>query len=95
MSIDKATARKIASLARIAVSDADLDTYTPQINGMLKWVEQLNEVNTDNVKPLSSVVDISNPLRPDQVNDGNMQADILANAPETVEGFFVVPKIVE
>lgn len=95
MSIDKATVKKVATLSRIAMSDEDLDIYTPQISGMLKWVEQLSEVNTDNVKPMASVVDITNELRPDQVTDGDMQADILANAPESVEGFFVVPKVVE
>ncbi len=95
MSIDKATVKKVATLARIAMTDEDLDRYTPQLDGMLKWVEQLSEVNTDNVKPLASVVDITNDLRADQVTDGNKQEDILRNAPETVEGFFVVPKVVE
>lgn len=95
MSLDKTTVKKVATLARIAMSDADLDRYTPQLSGMLKWVEQLGEVNTDNVKPLASVVDITLGLRPDVVNDGNMQEAILANAPESVEGFFVVPKVVE
>lgn len=95
MSIDKATVKKVATLARIAMTDEDLDRYTPQLDGMLKWVEQLSEVNTDNVKPLASVVDITNDLRADQVTDGNKQEDILRNAPESVEGFFVVPKVVE
>ena len=95
MSLDKATVKKVASLARIAMSDQDLDKYTPQLAGMLKWVEQLGEVNTDNVKPLNSVVDILPEWRKDEITDGNIQADILKNAPESVEGFFVVPKVVE
>jgi aspartyl-tRNA(Asn)/glutamyl-tRNA(Gln) amidotransferase subunit C len=95
MSLDKATVKKVAALARIAMSDEDLAKYTPQLSGMLKWVEQLSEVNTDNVKPLASVVDIELELREDKVTDGGKQEDILANAPESVEGFFVVPKVVE
>ncbi|MGZ9097692.1 MAG: Asp-tRNA(Asn)/Glu-tRNA(Gln) amidotransferase subunit GatC [Micavibrio sp.] len=95
MSLDKATVKKVAALARIAMTDDDLAKYTPQLSGMLKWVEQLSEVNTDNVKPLASVVDIELELREDKVTDGGKQDDILANAPESVEGFFVVPKVVE
>lgn len=93
--MDKATVKKVATLARIAVTDADLEKYTPQLDGMIKWVEQLAEVNTDNVQPLASVVNIPLGLRPDVVTDGGKQPDILANAPESVEGFFVVPKVVE
>jgi aspartyl-tRNA(Asn)/glutamyl-tRNA(Gln) amidotransferase subunit C len=95
MSLDKATVKKVASLARIAMSDQDLDKYTPQLAGMLKWVEQLAEVNTDNVKPLNSVVDILPEWRKDEITDGNKQEDILKNAPESVEGFFVVPNVME
>ena len=93
--MDKSTVKKVATLARIAVTDADLEKYTPQLAGMIKWVEQLSEVNTDNVAPLASVVNISLPLRADVVNDGNQQESVLANAPESLEGFFVVPKVVE
>lgn len=95
MSMDKAAVKKVASLARVAVTDEDLERYTPQLAGIMKWVDMLNEVNTDNVKPLASVVDIALDLRPDAVTDGDKQADILANAPESLEGFFVVPKVVE
>lgn len=95
MTIDKATVRKIGTLARIDVSPADEDYYAPQIGGILKWVEQLQQVNTDQVEPLASVSEINLALRPDVVTDGNKAADILANAPENVEGFFVVAKIIE
>ena len=95
MTIDKATVRKIGTLARIHVSAEDEDYYAPQIGGILKWIEQLQEVNTDNVQPLTSVSDIKAVLRADAVTDGNKTEDILANAPESVEGFFVVSKIVE
>ena len=93
--MDKATVKKVATLARIAVTDTDLDRYTPQLGGILKWVEQLDEVNTDNVQPLANVVNTSLSLRPDAVSDGNIQSDVLVNAPESLEGFFVVPKVVE
>lgn len=95
MTIDKATVRKMGTLARIHVSPEDEDYYGPQIGNILKWIEQLQEVNTDNVEPLTSVSDIKLALRPDLVTDGDKVEDILANAPESVEGFFVVSKIVE
>lgn len=95
MSMDKATVRKVASLARLAVTEQDLDKYATQLNGILKWVEQLASVNTDNIEPLANVVNTELYLREDAVNDGGKQADILANAPEALEGFFVVPKVVE
>ncbi len=95
MSIDSNTVRKIARLARLKVTDEDVAYYGPQINGILKWVEQLQDVNTDNVEPLASVSQIDLHLRTDIVNDGNKADDVLRNAPEKMEGFFVVPKIVE
>lgn len=95
MSIDKATVTKIASLARIRVEDADKDHIAEEINGILGWIEQLQEVNTDGVEPLANVADIDLKMREDVITDGNKQAEILANAPESTAGFFVVPKIVE
>ncbi|MBU6235825.1 MAG: Asp-tRNA(Asn)/Glu-tRNA(Gln) amidotransferase subunit GatC [Alphaproteobacteria bacterium] len=95
MSIDNATVTKIANLARIRVEEDEKAKYAAQIGGIMKWIEQLNAVNTDGVEPLASVMDIALPTRKDVVNDGNIQADILANAPEAVSGFFAVPKIVE
>jgi aspartyl-tRNA(Asn)/glutamyl-tRNA(Gln) amidotransferase subunit C len=93
--MDRKTVAKVASLARIKMDDADLDKFAPQLSGILEWVEMLNEVDTENVEPLSSVVDISLPLREDEVTDGGIRDKVLANAPEETEGFFVVPKIVE
>ena len=95
MTIDKATVRKMGTLARIHVSPEDEDYYAPQVGGIMKWIDQLQEVNTDNVEPLASVSEINAVLRKDVVTDGDKASDILANAPESVEGFFVVPKIVE
>ena len=95
MTIDKATVRKLGTLSRIHVSPEDEDYYAPQVSGILKWIEQLQEVNTDNVQPLTSVSDLKAVLRADVVNDGDQATAVLANAPESVEGFFVVAKIVE
>lgn len=95
MSIDRETVRKVANLARIEVSEADLDKVLPKMASTLAWVEQLKELNTDNVEPLSSVVDIDAHLREDIVTDGGITDKILSNAPESVQGYFVVPKVVE
>ncbi|MCB9991719.1 MAG: Asp-tRNA(Asn)/Glu-tRNA(Gln) amidotransferase subunit GatC [Rhodospirillales bacterium] len=95
MSLDKDTVRKVASLARIKMSDEELDKYGPQLNNIIGFVEQLAEVDTDNVEPLPSPVDIALRLREDVVNDGGCAEDVLANAPEEMEDFYVVPKVVE
>ena len=95
MTIDKATVTKIARLARLRIEEADQDRYAQKLNGTMQWIEQLQAVNTDGVEPLASVTDITLPLREDKVTDGNIQNQILANAPEATSGFFAVPKIVE
>lgn len=95
MTIDNATVTKIASLARIRVEEDEKAKYAAQIGGIMKWIEQLNAVNTDGVEPLANVTEIALVLRADEITDGNKQADILANAPEATSGFFAVPKIVE
>ena len=93
--LDQATVRKVASLARLRISDAELEKYGQQLNKIMGFVAQLEEVNTDNVAPLPSPVDIPLRRRDDVITDGGRQAAILANAPEAVEGFFVVPKVIE
>lgn len=93
--LDEKTIRKVARLARIKVSDDDVARLTPQVGGIMKWIEQLGEVNTDNVAPLPSPVEMNLRLRADEVNDGDAQDKVLANAPESLEGFYVVPKVVE
>lgn len=95
MSFDKETVRKAARLGRIEVPEADLEGWAKQISGILKWIEQLQEINTDNVEPLQCIVDIPLYLREDTVTDGGHPEDILSNAPEMVENYFVVPKVVE
>ena len=93
--MDLKTVKKVATLARLDMNEGELDAVCAKLGNIMKFVEQLEEVNTDNVEPLANVVDIKLRLREDIVNDGDMQQKILANAPEAMEGFFVVSKIVE
>lgn len=93
--MDKDTVKKIARLGRLAVTDADIEYYGPQLTKIMQWFEELREVDIKGVEPLASVSDITLRLRPDAVNDGDVQDGVLANAPEALEGFFVVPKVVE
>ena len=95
MAIDRATVLKIARLARIEVRPEECDHLANEINGILAWVEQLGEVDTKDVEPMTSVVAMELPRRADEVTDGNVRDAILANAPEAEAGFFVVPKVVE
>ncbi len=93
--IDTKTVAKIARLSRIKVADDKLEPLAGELNNILGWVEQLEEVNTDNVEPMSSVVDVKLRWRADQVTDGNKQESVLKNAPNSEYGFFAVPKVIE
>ncbi len=95
MSIDKATVAKIARLARIHVPEEKRAALAGELSNILGWVEQLGEVDTDNVAPMTSVVEMRLPERDDVITDGGCRDDVLANAPETEAGFYVVPKVVE
>jgi aspartyl-tRNA(Asn)/glutamyl-tRNA(Gln) amidotransferase subunit C len=95
MSVDKDTVAKIANLARIAVSEDELESTAGELNNILDWVEQLSEVNTDGVVPMTSVVDASLPRREDKVTDGGYRDQVLKNAPLAEHGFFAVPKVIE
>jgi aspartyl-tRNA(Asn)/glutamyl-tRNA(Gln) amidotransferase subunit C len=95
MSVDTDTVRHIAKLARIAMSDDEIERLVPELNNILGWVEQLGEVDTDGVEPLTAVVPNKLRLREDKVTDGNCREDILANAPVAEHGFFAVPKVIE
>ena len=95
MSIDKDTVLKVAKLARIKFSEENAEKMTGNLNNILEMVEELSEVNTDNVEPMTSVVNIQYPSRQDEVTDGGMQEKVTANAPEEAAGYFVVDKIVE
>jgi aspartyl-tRNA(Asn)/glutamyl-tRNA(Gln) amidotransferase subunit C len=95
MSVTPEQVRHIARLARIAMSDAEIEAMVPELNSILGWVEQLGEVNTDGVEPLTAVVPNRLRLREDKVTDGNCRDEILANAPAAEHGFFAVPKVIE
>ena len=93
--VDKATVEKIARLARIRLADERKEPIAQDLNRILNWIEELNEVDTDGVAPLASVTGHSLPLRCDEISDGNVADKVLSNAPEEASGFFVVPKVVE
>ncbi|THD81561.1 Asp-tRNA(Asn)/Glu-tRNA(Gln) amidotransferase subunit GatC [Aliigemmobacter aestuarii] len=95
MSIDVETARRVAKLARIQVDESDLAALAGELSGILTFMEQLNEVDVTGVEPMTSVTPMRLKRRADVVTDGNIQEAVLKNAPESREGFFVVPKVVE
>ena len=95
MAIDTATAAKVAKLARIKVDEAALPALAEEFNAILGFIEQLNVVDVSGVEPMTSVTPQRLKRRADQVNDGDQQMQVLANAPDAREGFFVVPKVVE
>ena len=95
MAIDAATVRKVARLARIAEPEDRIEPLAKELSGILAWIEQLSEVDTDGVEPMTSAVVLAAPMREDVVTDGGSAARVLANAPKTTNGFFVVPKVVE
>lgn len=95
MSVDLTTVKKIAGLARIAVSEAEAEAMVPELNGILQWVEQLGEVDVRGVEPMTAVIPNTLRLREDVVNDGDIRDRVLANAPQAEHGFFAVPKVIE
>lgn len=95
MAIDVATVKKVASLSRLRESDKRLEALAGELNSILGWIEQLNEVDVAGVEPMTTAIDMPTPMRDDVVTDGDKVADIVANAPKSVDGFFVVPKVVE
>ena len=95
MSVDINQVRHIAKLARIAMSEEELERLLPELNNILGWIEQLGEVDTDGVEPLTAVIEQKLRLRDDVVNDGNCRDAVLANAPDAQHGFFAVPKVIE
>ena len=95
MSVDKATVAKIASLARIRMSDEEVAAMVPELNNILGWVEQLSEVDVSGVEPMTAVIPNKLRLRDDVVTDGGIRDKVLANAPAPEHGFFGVPKVIE
>jgi aspartyl-tRNA(Asn)/glutamyl-tRNA(Gln) amidotransferase subunit C len=95
MSVDAATVRRIAQLARIAVTESEVPHLQGELNAMLAFVEQLREVNVEGVDPMTSVMPMAMKKRADVVNDGGIADEVVANAPATENHFFLVPKVVE
>jgi aspartyl-tRNA(Asn)/glutamyl-tRNA(Gln) amidotransferase subunit C len=95
MALDKATVARIATLARIRVADDELEPLAAELSGILTWIEQLMAVDTENVPPMTSVAEMTLPMRDDVVTDGGDPAGVLGNAPRAARGFFAVPKVVE
>lgn len=95
MALDTDTVRRIAKLARLHVEEDDLAPLADELNNILGWVEQLDEVDTDGAEPMTSVVEMVQRLRVDAVTDGHVQDKVLSNAPAEADGFFVVPKVIE
>ena len=95
MSITPEQVRHIANLARIRMTEEELERLVPELNNILGWVEQLGEVDTEGVEPVTAVIEQKLRLRDDEVTDGDIRDEILANAPAAEHGFFAVPKVIE
>jgi aspartyl-tRNA(Asn)/glutamyl-tRNA(Gln) amidotransferase subunit C len=95
MAVDEATVRRIGRLARIKVTDAEAKSLVGELNGILAWVEQLDEVDTSTVEPMTSVMPMTLRQREDKITDGEKAADVTLNAPMSEDNFYVVPKVVE
>ena len=95
MAVDKATVARIAKLARIHVPEARLEVLAGELSKILGWIEQLSELDTEDVAPMTSVVEIELPQRADRVTDGDCRDQVIGNAPDPVQGFYVVPKVIE
>ena len=95
MTLSADDTRKIARLTRIRLNEDEIEGYTNELNGILHWIEQLQEVDTDGVEQMTSVADMALPMREDVVTDGNIQEKVLQNAPGSEYGCFTVPKVIE
>ncbi|WP_267396902.1 MULTISPECIES: Asp-tRNA(Asn)/Glu-tRNA(Gln) amidotransferase subunit GatC [unclassified Sphingomonas] len=95
MSVDTTTVKKVAALARIAITDEDAAHLVPELNGILDWIEQLGEVDTSGVEPMTAVIPNHLRLRDDVVTDGGIRDALMINAPQAEHGFFTVPKVIE
>ncbi len=95
MSLDKEAIQKLGRLARLAVDDAQAEQLSGELSGVLRWIEQLQEVDVSDVAPMTSVLESQARLRTDEINDGHNPARVLANAPDEMKGYFAVPKVIE
>lgn len=95
MSVDQTTVKRVAKLARLKVKDEELPRLADELNSILGWIEQLNEVDVSDVEPMTSVITMKMKMRQDEVTDGHCPAKIVANAPAQDDAFFMVPKVIE
>ena len=95
MSVDTSTVKKIANLARIAISDDDAERIAPELDNILGWIEQLGEVDTSDVEPMTAVIPNATRLRDDVITEGGIRTLLMQNAPDAEHGFFTVPKVIE
>ena len=95
MQVDRATVKRIARLARIKITDAEATSLEGELSGILAWVEQLDEVDTKDVEPMTRVVAVDLKQRKDEVTDGEIADQVTKNAPFAEDNFFVVPKVIE
>jgi len=95
MSLDKSTLERVAYLARIKLNNSEIDKMTEELNNIMKWIEELNEVDITNVKPMTGVSNMTLREREDKVTDGGYQDKIVSNAPEKIDNSFTVPKVIE
>ena len=95
MSIDKDTVKHISKLARISLEEKKIDSLSKDLTSIMKFIENLNKLNTDKIEPLSSIINASLKSREDEIKDGKIRDQILKNSPEENEEFFVVPKVIE
>ena len=95
MSLDKSTLERVAYLARIKINNSEIDKMTEELNNIMKWIEELNEVDITNVQPMTGVSNMSLREREDKVTDGGYQDKIVSNAPEKIDNSFTVPKVIE
>ncbi len=95
MSIDKETIKQISKLARISLDDKKIENLSKDLSSIIKFIEKLNKLNTDDIKPLTSIIDASLKFRKDEILEGKIREQILKNSPEKTDEFFVVPKVVE
>jgi aspartyl-tRNA(Asn)/glutamyl-tRNA(Gln) amidotransferase subunit C len=95
MSLDKSTLERVAYLARIKINNSEIDKMTEELNNIMKWIEELNEVDITNVQPMTGVSNMTLREREDKVTDGGYQDKIVSNAPEKIDNSFTVPKVIE
>ncbi len=95
MAVDESMVARVAGLARLKLADGDAAPLTRELNNILGWIDQLQAVDTGNIQPMTAVIPLKRDWRADVVTDGNIQEDVLANAPQAAHGFFAVPKVIE